>query len=29
MPLDHLPTPEGAADLKLTRRTLGGLMFTG
>lgn len=29
MPLDHLPTPEGATDLKLTRRTLGGLMFTG
>lgn len=29
MPLDHLPTPEGPGDLKLTRRTLGGLMFTG
>ena len=29
MPLDHLPTPEGPGDLKMTRRTLGGLMFTG
>ena len=29
MPLDHLPTPEGPVDLKMTRRTLGGLMFTG
>ncbi len=29
MGLDHLPTPEGPKDLKLTRRTLGGLMFTG
>ncbi|WP_051257123.1 dienelactone hydrolase family protein [Brevundimonas aveniformis] len=29
MPLDYLPTPEGQADLKMTRRTLGGLMFTG
>lgn len=29
MPQDHLPTPEGPADLRLTRRTLGGLMFTG
>lgn len=29
MPLDHLPTPEGPKTLNLTRRTLGGLMFTG
>ncbi len=29
MGLDHLPTPEGPKDLKLTRRTFGGLMFTG
>lgn len=29
MSKDHLPTPEGSADLTLTRRTLGGLMFTG
>lgn len=29
MPLDHLPTPEGPKTLKLTRRTLGGVMFTG
>ncbi|HRH19653.1 MAG TPA: dienelactone hydrolase family protein [Brevundimonas sp.] len=29
MAQDHLPTPEGPKDLKLTRRTLGGLMFTG
>lgn len=29
MPLDHLPTPEGTPDSRLTRRTLGGLMFTG
>lgn len=26
---DHLPTPEGPQDLKLSRRTLGGLLFTG
>lgn len=29
MPLDHLPTPEGPQSLPLTRRALGGLMFTG
>ncbi len=29
MPLDHLPTPEGPKTLNLSRRTLGGLMFTG
>jgi carboxymethylenebutenolidase len=29
MGLDHLPTPEGPTDLRLSRRTLGGLMFTG
>ncbi|MBN8551263.1 MAG: dienelactone hydrolase family protein [Caulobacterales bacterium] len=29
MSLDHLPTPDGPKDLKLSRRTLGALMFTG
>lgn len=29
MAATHLPTPEGSGDLRLTRRTLGGLMFTG
>ena len=29
MSTDHLPTPEGPGDPRLTRRTLGGVMFSG